>query len=258
MMWKVLIMDDEKIIRKGLCQYIQESQLPFDVSAQARNADEALSLIEQSTPDVLLADINMPGMNGLDLVEFVKSRYPYMVVVIISGYDHFEYARRAVQLHAYDYLLKPVPKSDLNLMLAKICDHLHDLHPNTIMEQRKKDKARYPLLQSSELSPIMEKIIDYINHHYNDPQLSVPNVASLFHINSTYLSKRMKHEVGASFLEYLTALRISKAKEIMDDSLHNIKIGDLAIKIGYTNQYYFSRVFKSRVGMSPVDYKNQR
>ncbi|MEK4512565.1 response regulator [Paenibacillus anaericanus] len=256
-MWQVLIMDDEKIIRKGLLKYIQESRLPFEVSGEARNAAEALSLIEQSKPDVLLADINMPGLNGLDLIQLVMSRYPEMVVVIISGYEHFNYARRALQLHAFDYLLKPVPKSDLNRMLAMLNDHLCNLHPDVVLKLEK-DMTQEYIPQASDLSPIMEKITEYINHHYNDPELAVPNVAELFHINSNYLSKRMKQEVGASFLEYLTELRISKAKEVLDNSMQNIKIGDLAIKVGYTNQYYFSRLFKSRVGMCPVDYKNLR
>lgn len=256
-MWQVLIMDDEKIIRKGLSKYIQDCQLPFEVSGEARNAAEALSLIEQSTPDVLLADINMPGLNGLDLIQLVMSRYPEMVVVIISGYEHFNYARRALQLHAYDYLLKPVPKSDLNRMLGMLNDHLCHLHPD-VVPKFEKTMAQEHIPQSSDLSPIMEKITDYINDHYNDSELAVTNVAELFHINSNYLSKRMKQEVGASFLDYLTELRISKAKEILDNSMQNIKIGDLAIKVGYTNQYYFSRLFKSRVGICPVDYKNLR
>ncbi|UNK19463.1 response regulator [Paenibacillus sp. N3/727] len=254
-MWQVLIMDDEKIIRNGLRKFIQESRLPFEPSGEARNATEALSLIEQSTPDVLLADINMPGLNGLDLVQLVASRYPDMVVVIISGYDDFKYAQRALQLHAYDYLLKPVPKSDLNRMLAKLHDHLCSLHPDKVTKL-KKEMAQESLPNSCDLSPIMVKITEYIHYHYNDPELAVPHVAELFHINSNYLSKRMKKEVGVSFLEYLTELRISKAKELLDNSMQNIKIGDLAIKVGYMNQYYFSRLFKNRVGMCPVDYKN--
>lgn len=255
MMWQVLIMDDEKIIRHGLRKYIQDSRLPFEPSGEARNADEALSLIEQSAPDVLLADINMPGLNGLDLVQLAMNRYPDMVVVIISGYDDFKYAQRAVQLHAFDYLLKPVPKSDLNRLLTKLNDHLCSLHPDAAAKL-KQEMGQESLPISSELSPIMKKIIDYIDYHYTDPELAVPQVAELFHMNSNYLSKRMKKEVGLSFLEYLTELRLSKAKEILDDSMQNIKIGDLAIKVGYTNQYYFSRLFKNRVGMCPVDYKN--
>jgi YesN/AraC family two-component response regulator len=248
-------MDDEKIIRNGLRKYVQESRLPFEPSGEARNAAEALTLIEQSTPDVILADINMPGLNGLDLVQLVTNRYPDMVVVIISGYDDFKYAQRALQLHAFDYLLKPVPKSDLNRMLAKLHDHLCSLHPDEDTKL-KKEMTQDSLPNSSDLSPIMQKITEYLHYHYNDPELAVPHVAELFHINSNYLSKRMKKEVGVSFLEYLTELRISKAKEILDNSMQNIKIGDLAIKVGYTNQYYFSRLFKNRVGVCPVDYKN--
>jgi YesN/AraC family two-component response regulator len=68
----------------------------------------------------------------------------------------------------------------------------------------------------------------------------------------------MKQEIGLTFLDYVTELRINKAKEVLDDVASNIKISNLAIKVGYKNQYYFSRVFKNKVGLSPLEYKNSR
>lgn len=256
-MWKIVIVDDEKIIRKGLRQFIEESPYPFEVIGEAKSANEALELLEITPPHVCLVDINMPTMNGLDMISLMKERHPSVVVVIISGYDNFEYARQAVQLQAFDYVLKPVPKSDLNKLLDRLDEHLQmkypdDLHTNS--ELVKEESSSY----TGDGTVLVHKVTEYIDDHYQDPELSIGRVASMFHINPTYLSKRMKQEIGQSFLDYVTELRIAKAKEILDDINSNIKIGDLAIKVGYKSQYYFSRVFKNRVGSSPLEYKKHQ
>ncbi|MGZ9586791.1 response regulator transcription factor [Paenibacillus marinisediminis] len=255
-MWQVIIVDDESTIRQGLKQYIADSQLPYAIAGEARNAAEALALIEQAPPHVLFLDINMPDMNGLDLLRLVKSRHEQIVTVLISGYDYFDYVRQALQLKAYDYLLKPVPKSDLKRLLMKLDQLLREEHgdPEVSDETPQSTDAAH---RKGDGSVMLSKVTDYIDDHYYDPDMTVSRVADLFHMNQTYLSKRMKQELGSSFLEYLTELRISKAKEILDHSLHNIKIGDLAVKVGYTNQYYFSRLFKNRVGICPIEYKNR-
>ena len=254
-MWKVLIVDDETTIRQGLTQYIEDSQVPFQVIGGARHAAEALELMEHSVPHVLFVDINMPDMNGLDLLRLVKTRWHQVVAVMVSGYDHFDYARQALQLHAFDYMLKPVPKSDLKRLLQKLDQHLRTIY--RVADVREEVSAAKRGGGAADGSVMMSKITDYMDSHYYDPELTVARVAALFHMNQTYLSKRMKQEMGASFLDYLTELRISKAKELLDQSMHNIKIGELAVKVGYTNQYYFSRLFKSRVGMCPLEYKKR-
>lgn len=254
-MWNVHIVDDESTIRHGLTKYIEDSRLPFQVVGSARHAAEELELMEQSVPHVLFIDINMPDMNGLDLLRLVKGRYHQVVAVMVSGYDQFDYARQALQLNVFDYMLKPVPKSDLKRLLQKLDQHLCSIHGNEgvsveVASERKIDRI-------PDGSVMINRITEYIDNQYYDPDLTVTRVAALFHMNQTYLSKRMKQELGASFLDYLTEVRISKAKELLDQSMHNIKIGDLAVKVGYTNQYYFSRLFKSRVGLCPLEYKKR-
>lgn len=255
--WRLMIVDDEKIIRTGLTQFITDSGYPFEVIAEAKNATESLQYIEKLPfIHVCLVDINMPNMNGLDLISLLKERCPSIVVVVISGYDNFEYARQAVQLQAFDYVLKPIPKSDLNQLLARLDKHLRNLYPDAVLEEAV--EATNTTTFTGNGTVFIDKVADYIQAHYQDPELSISRVASLFHINPTYLSKRMKQEIGLTFLDYVTELRINKAKEVLDDVASNIKISSLAIKVGYKNQYYFSRVFKNKVGLSPLEYKNIR
>lgn len=253
-MWKIIIVDDEKIIRRGLGQFIEESPYPFEVVGEAKSADEALKLLAEAPPHVCLVDIGMPNMNGLDMIGLMKERYPSVTVVIISGYDNFDYARQAVQLQAFDYVLKPVPKSDLNKLLSRLDEHLQVKHPDE-WTAAKVTQERKPSDFTGAGTKLVSKVTEFIEDHYQDPELSIGRLASLFHMNPTYLSKRMKQEIGKSFQDYVTELRIAKAKEILTDVHSNMKIGDLAVKVGYKNQYYFSRIFKSKVGICPLEYK---
>ncbi|MFD2387961.1 response regulator transcription factor [Enterococcus rivorum] len=200
-------------------------------------------------PDVFFVDINMTGMNGLDLIQLLKKQFPQAIMVVISGYDDFEYARQAIQLQVFDYLLKPVPKSDFYLLLQKIDTCLKKQQQQTTTSQKK---------QTAHLSPIIADVTTYLENHYQDASLSGVKVATIFHINHTYLSKRMKQELGLSFIDYLTQLRIEKAIELLDDTMLNIKINDLSKKVGYQNPYYFSRLFKQRIGVSPLYYKQEK
>lgn len=149
-MWKIVIVDDETIIRKGLRQYIEESPYLFEVAGEAKSANEALNMVEEAPPHVCLVDINMPNMNGLDLMNILRERCPSVLVVIISGYDNFEYARQAVQLQAFDYVLKPVPKSDLNKLLHRIDEHLQVKYPLHSHEDRVDKGRSFPGIQGME------------------------------------------------------------------------------------------------------------
>ena len=123
-MHKVFIADDEAWIIVGMKKLIEKSDLPFKVVGEAYNGVTALEEMEKKKPDVLFSDIRMPGYNGLDLLEEMQKRGILAKVVFISGYADFEYAQKAVELHAYDYLLKPVKQEKLNQVLGRIHEDL--------------------------------------------------------------------------------------------------------------------------------------
>lgn len=112
-MTTLLIIDDEKALREGLAGYIRTIPSPFQQVLIAADSQEALTLFEKQSVAVAFVDINLPDMNGLDLIHLLNQRYPDTIIVIISGFDDFDFARRAITLNVYDYLLKPIPKTDL-------------------------------------------------------------------------------------------------------------------------------------------------
>lgn len=256
--WRVMLVDDEDIIRRGLRGFIESSRLPFTVVAEAETAEDAIRLNDSIEPDVIIIDINMPGMNGLDLIRILRASKTEAMLVIVSGYDKFEYVRQALQLQVVDYLLKPVPKSDLVRILRQ-------LNAELIASGR---AERGPILtnivdgelksqQEGDLSLFIGQVKLYMETHYSDTEINLSKVAQLFHLNKTYLSTRMKQELGLSFNEYLTVIRVEKAKELLRNPYSQSKISNIASKVGYGSQYYFSRVFKQHTGISPLEYRQQ-
>ncbi len=123
-MLKVLIVDDEKIIREGMVSGIEWESLGFKVSGQAEDGETAIEIIDAIKPDLVITDIKMPFIDGLQLVEILKDKHPGILTVIISGHDEFEYAQKAVKLGAYDYLLKPLDLQYLCQMLIDIKEYI--------------------------------------------------------------------------------------------------------------------------------------
>jgi two-component system, response regulator YesN len=124
MLVKVLIVEDEMVVRNGISNFIKDMGQPFDLIGTASNGEEALKMIESHSPHIVITDIKMPKMDGLSLVEKVKKRYPDIIIAILSGYADFTYATRAMRFGVSDYLLKPINKevfgTTLNRLMAEV------------------------------------------------------------------------------------------------------------------------------------------
>ncbi len=109
-MWKVLIADDEPKIRRGLRTTIERLRPDMKVVAEAEDGEMALEAARREKPDILMIDVRMPFLNGLELIEKIKGVLSDCIIIVVSGHDEFEYAQRALQLKVFDYVLKPVPQ----------------------------------------------------------------------------------------------------------------------------------------------------
>lgn len=120
----VVIAEDEPVILHNITKKVENADPCFHVMKEAANGLEVMALVEKETPDILITDIEMPGMNGLDLIAEVTLRFPSVHIIILSGYNNFEYARRAMHYGVKEYLLKPVVQSDLTAVLLKLADQI--------------------------------------------------------------------------------------------------------------------------------------
>ncbi|MFT5871572.1 MAG: two-component system response regulator YesN [Clostridium sp.] len=119
-MYKLILVDDEEEVRKGIIQKIKWEQYGFELVGEAENGREALEVAERFTPDVVITDIKMPFMDGLQLSEILKERFPTIKIIILTGFDKFEYAQKAVNLNIIEYALKPVCSKELIEVLLKV------------------------------------------------------------------------------------------------------------------------------------------
>lgn len=140
-MWKVLIADDEPKIRRGLAALVAGLPGGFEVVAEAEDGEEALEAAHRTLPDILLVDVCMPFRNGLELVQSINETLPGRIVIIVSGHDEFEYARAAMRLQAFDYLLKPIARETFAEALGKARAEL----------ERRTDAGRYSSWTRSQL-----------------------------------------------------------------------------------------------------------
>lgn len=119
-MYKVLLVDDEALIREAISENIKWKELGFQFLGACENGKEAIEKIDQEVPDLLITDICMPYIDGMELTKYVYEKYPATKVIIISGYDEFEYAKTAVKYKVLEYVLKPITAYELTELLDKI------------------------------------------------------------------------------------------------------------------------------------------
>lgn len=118
-MWKLIIADDEPKIRRGLKKIIDWNSFDIDIIGEAEDGEMAYELISKSEPDIILLDINMPFLNGLNLLEKLSELNKSFITIIISGYDEFSYAQKALEYNVFDYVLKPVSREKIELIIQK-------------------------------------------------------------------------------------------------------------------------------------------
>ena len=141
-MYKIIVVEDDQIIRRGICQAIPWQENGFVIAGEASDGEIGLALIEKEQPHVVISDINMPFLNGLDMAKQLKDKMPETRFIFLTGYEDFTYAQQALQLKAFDYLLKPVEAS---LLLEKVKEATVEWEK--IIEKEKKITSSMPLLQ---------------------------------------------------------------------------------------------------------------
>ena len=125
-MYKLLIVDDEAEVRKGIIRKIDWGKYDFEIAGEAENGREALDIIEENIPDAVITDITMPMMDGLELTAVIKETYPTIKTIILTGFDDFKFAQQAIKYGVSDYILKPVMPSDIDELMAKLKPSIND------------------------------------------------------------------------------------------------------------------------------------
>lgn len=251
--FQILIADDEPIERMVVSKILQNHFGDEIMILQAVNGREAIETVRRTRCRVVLLDISMPGIDGLEAAETIRSENPLCSIIFLTAYDEFDFAKRAIKVHALDYLLKPCSKDEL---IAVIDEALHiaeqnDENREALQEEVLEAKAEKPVKQKHHVQA--ELVRQYLEEHYME-DICLQDVAAALHYSDVYFCKFFKQNFDKNFIMYLSELRVEKAKELLSDDAVNVR--DVSRKVGYRDSGYFTKVFKRITGETPSEYRN--
>lgn len=247
----ILVVDDEPRSREGIKKTIIKESLEQYKVLTASNAKEALEVIDDTKINVLITDIKMPEMSGLDLLRELKEKTKDPVVIIISAYSEFDYAHQALEMGVVNYLLKPIPKKKLMEAVEKAIAIDEEKTKkgliNKIVDDTLLEANEYQSLNNS-----IQEVMDYVEDNFNE-DISLKGIAEIVHLNASYLSSLFKEELNMTFSEYLTRRRIQEAKRLLMQT--DLTINEIAEKVGYQTAKYFIKIFKQYENTTPNSYR---
>jgi two-component system response regulator YesN len=361
-MYKVMIVDDRTIVRTELKRLKIWGEISgFDICQEAQNGQEALDLLGQTPVDLVITDIKMPKVDGIELLRAIVNRNLCTCVVLLSDYSYFNYARQGIILGAFDYISKPVDADELSNLLTRAKTYLDNerLEKDRVrrLEEAQKDiEFRLSIDEVNTLTGLIrmgdeksihgiEQIMDRIINNSNkseltritgvlknsicdittelmkafpyfelyispsiyygfddirnqnttklyiifmdkvkslshlmtalrfnlqdkgvvkqvcnfilkniDNNISLSSVADQLYMNKTYISESFKQKMGISFTEYVTLVKMERAKVLI--SADDLKTYEIAEKLGYKDVEYFSKVFKKVIGLTPTEFRH--
>lgn len=345
----VLLVDDEKLELEMLLNYVEWERLGFSVIGTAKNGKLGLELADLHQPDLVITDIKMPVMDGIEMSKLLKKSHPEIRIIFLSGYEEFNYAKEALQIGISDYILKPIYLKDFHEFMQKVYDacmedkkkrdeliklvedqfgvffHAGRFYEDLVLKGEKDflkqldiffkwvESAKTGLSDIKKMTlgiisrvytadpefsgalPSPEHIanemehldeigavravaLDYIHTVENfyaaklsdvnlntvdkikayigrtfQKQLSIDDIAGAVFLSPGYIRSIFKKYTGATILDYITQVRMEKAKLLLLDK--QFKIHDIAQQVGYENVSYFCNVFLKYTGQTPNNYR---
>lgn len=251
---RVLVVEDETFIRKGIILSIDWYSLDCDSPLEAGDGEEAIEKIQIYRPDIILMDINIPLCNGLDVIANTIEKYKYSVI-IISAVEDFETARTAIKYGVSDFLTKPLISEELVKVIQKV--RKERARQEKLEKLTEFEKTIIPFTATDAIhdgiktDSIAGRIAAYVEEHYNE-KVSLKEIAVQLNYSETYLAHRFRQETGIKFLDYLNRIRISRSICLLQQGQESPKM--IAVLCGFTDYKYFVRVFKRQTGQTPMSF----
>lgn len=252
-MYKLMIADDEPLIRRGIRQLIDLSSLQIGEIYEAKTGEEALELFEKFQPEIVLMDINMPKLDGLTAAKKIKSLVPETKIVIITGYNYFDYAQTAIKIGVEDYILKPISKKDVSELIVKLVSSLQEERKDREVEKVLEKIKTIDINKDTKKNKSKLLIENIIEDNYTNSQFTLTVLSEKLDLSSGYLSILFKKHFGIAFQDYLLQKRMEKAKLLLlTTELKNYEISE---QVGFEDVNYFITKFKKYFQITPKQYR---
>lgn len=271
-MKRILIAEDELIERMVLKKTLEKRLGDQFEVLEAENGTQALEIFRSTDVHIVILDIEMPGMKGIQVAEIMRKEKQGFCIIFLTAYDKFEYAKKAIAVRAMDYLLKPYSEHEL-LSVVEEAIHLSEKYEKMHMEAEvgaEKEELDPSLMEEysqittidkgaeevslGRLNVMVTMIEEYIKKNYmND--ISMQEAARAVNYSDAYFSKMFKEQYGLNFTAYLAEYRMEEAKKLLRQPMVSVK--DVGARVGYPDSNYFARVFRRMYGVSPSEYRGE-
>ncbi len=255
-MYRVLIVEDEDIIRKGIAYTMDWVGMGCTIVGEAANGKEGLDKIRELAPDIVLADIMMPLMDGIEMIRKAKKEYECSFKsIILTSYADFIYAKKAIDLSVSAYLMKPVDEDELKEDVAKIISELERDHEFEQFTEKKISVEEMPevFIKSDKENDYVQHVLNATKEHYAE-KISIESFSEELGVSASYLSRKFKDATGTSFLDFLNKYRIQQAIKLLETGKY--KVYEVSDMTGFTDYKHFNTVFKRYTGTAPSEFIN--
>jgi YesN/AraC family two-component response regulator len=239
MTYSLIIVDDETVSLEGLSTLIDWTSLGFGVAGTFSDGAEAITYLETNAADVVLTDIKMTQVSGIDLAAWIHEHHPETRIVLISAHKSFDYAKEALKYGVVYYLLKPFPLKEIDELFTSIRENL-----DAASEDPEDD--------STGASDAITLVTNYIESHFAE-HLTLENLASRAFLSPGYLSRLFSARTGQSLSSFISGVRVEKAKDLLVST--RLHVYEVCHSVGYSDLKHFYSTFKKHTGKTPAAYR---
>lgn len=264
-MYKMLIVEDERWEREGLVDFLDWKSYGIEICGTACDGKEGLEMAINLKPHIIITDIKMTIMGGLEMSKEIRAIMPEVNIIILTGYDNFKYAKEAINFRAFSYLLKPIDEEECIEVIKRVVDkcdrEVTEAREITKLKALKLDnsqivgnmfKVDLDEIRSNKDKYLIDKVVQLIEEKYM-MNISLKTISNDVFMSPNYLGFIFKKSLGKHFNDYLLEYRMEKAKFFLRSTKN--KIAKVAQDVGIPNASYFCAVFKKKYGISPGEYQ---
>jgi YesN/AraC family two-component response regulator len=258
-MRRLMIVDDEKDTREGVARIVEESGLDIAIAALAAGGSEALDMLESAKPDIIICDIKMPMMDGVEFISQALKRRPGAQVIFISGYAEKTHLRSAIRFGAVDFLDKPFEAREMIEALEHAMlgprGRFHAIDAAPAPESQPSAEPPQTVRPSSDRRShsTVSRAQKYIQDNYASID-SIKRIAEWCYVSESHLCFLFKRETGVTLTDYITATRLDNALNLLKDP--SLKVQDISKRLGFQSPDYFTKQFRKRFGMTPREKRD--